>query len=242
VVADAAKLLDRWSTELETSGARVGRLVEQLDAREDLPFCDAVSGLFAHLDHERHHPFAAHAAVRYHLRRGARLADARRVLLRFARVRQVEGYKGNPFIGSFAVLAMEHDVTRGDALELVRLALRSTVPIARREVAAALVVVDAEWCAEELMLALADQPSGGWADTAELRCALARVSHPSGRRVAERWFRAHGAPPHRGPGFSWDEVAEANRDAFFDGEVERARPRIEPLRAVLACLGDGAQS
>jgi hypothetical protein len=85
------------------------------------------------------------------------------------------------------------------------------------------------------MLALAERESG-WADTAELRCALARISHPSGRRIAEAWLRRHGLPPHQGPGYTWDEVAEANRDAFFDTRIENLRPRIEPLRAALAQL------
>lgn len=226
IVESVTRLLER------PIDAATGSLVEQLDQHTSLPFCDAVREVLRRLRAGHDHPYPAHAVVRYLLRRRQERDLAMSTMLSFARVARVEGYEGNPFLGRFALLALEHAPEH--AIDLIRRALRSNTPLCRNEVAAALVVLGHRWCAEELVAALADQ--SGWSSTAEIRSALARLEEPTARAVAERWWRAHGPPPHEGPGFSWDEVAEANRNGFLELEIERLAPVLGPLRASLERL------
>jgi hypothetical protein len=144
-------------------------------------------------------------------------------MLAFARVDPVKGYRGNPYIGDFALLALEH--AHEHALELVRLALRSSVPAARKLITAVLFVLDRPWCHHELAAALqeAEREPGALMMVEALSRSRSDLAHA----IAARWRREHPLPPSEGPGFTWVEVEDANASGWFDAEVEKAREWVE---------------
>jgi hypothetical protein len=164
-----------------------------------------------------------HAAATYLLKRNLERERVLAAMLAFARVDPVKGYRGNPYIGDFALLALEH--AHEHALELVRLALRSSVPAARKLITAVLFVLDRPWCHHELAAALqeAEREPG----TLLMAEALSRSQSDLAHAIAARWRREHPLPPSEGPGFTWAEVEDANASGWFDAEVERARKWVE---------------
>lgn len=148
-----------------------GHAVERLAAHPDYPFCAAVVRLLERADPARHHPYSAYQAARYLFLRGVDRPLAGRAALAFARVDRVEGFTGNPFLGELALLLLEHAPEH--ALPHVRRGLRSTTPLVRSRVTAALAVLDQPWCHRELALAREVQEAHDPAllahDTEELR-------------------------------------------------------------------------
>ncbi|MCP3138208.1 DUF6896 domain-containing protein [Pyxidicoccus xibeiensis] len=201
-----------------------GDAVNRLDAMPGAAGSEAVLHLALHrLSPCQHHPYPMHAAARYLLRRNVERERVLAAMLAFARVDPVKGYRGNPYIGEFALLALEH--AHEHARELVRLALRSSVPAARQLVAAVLFVLDRPWCHHELAAALheSDREPGSLV----IAVALSRSPSDLARAFAARWRREHPLPPSEGPGFTWAEVEEANASGWFDVEVEKARKWVE---------------
>jgi hypothetical protein len=209
-----------------TVGAPAGCAIERLDAHPDYPFCAAVVRLLQRADPGRHHPYAPYQGALYLLHRGIERPLAQRVALAFARVDVVDGYKGNPFLDDLALLLLEH--VPDHALPHLRRALRASTC---GTVAAALAVLDQPWCHRELGLALEEATTFG--RSAEIRAALVRSSAPGAREAVERWVSAHVMPISPGPGYTWEEVTEANAPAFFQHEAEKLRPWAERLRATL---------
>lgn len=193
--------------------------VKQLDRRPGEAGSDAVLRLaLQRLSPMEHHPYSMHAAARYLLRRGLERERVLAAMLAFARVDPVKGYGGNPFIGEFALLALEY--AHEHARELVRLALRSSVPVARQRITAVLFVLDRPWCHHELAAALQgmDREPGAMA----LVVAMSRSRSDLARAMAARWRKEHPLSPSQGPGFTWDEVEETNADSWLDSELTKA--------------------
>ena len=198
--------------------------VHWLDAMPDAAGSQAVLRLaLERLSPSEHHPHPMHAAATYLLKRNLERERVLAAMLAFARVDPVKGYRGNPYIGDFALLALEHAPEH--ALELVRLALRSSVPAARKFVTAVLFVLDRPWCHHELAAALqeAEREPG----TLLMAEALSRSQSDLAHAIAARWRREHPLPPSEGPGLTWAEVEDANASGWFDAEVERARKWVE---------------
>ncbi|QSQ23375.1 hypothetical protein JY651_51320 [Pyxidicoccus parkwayensis] len=197
-----------------------GDAVKRLDALPGAAGSEAVLRLaLQRLSPSEHHPYSMHAAAKYLLARDIERERVLAAMLAFARVNPVKGYGGNPFIGDFALLALEY--AHEHARELVRLALRSSVPASRQRVAAVLFVIDRPWCHHELAAAL--QESDREPGALMLAVALSRSQSDLARAMASRWHRAHPLPPSEGPGFTWAEVEDANASGWFDVEVEKAR-------------------
>ncbi|WP_164002705.1 DUF6896 domain-containing protein [Pyxidicoccus caerfyrddinensis] len=197
-----------------------GDAVNRLDAMPGAAGSEAVLRLaLQRLSPSEHHPYPMHAAAKYLLARNLERERVLAAMLAFARVDPVKGYRGNPYIGDFALLALEY--VHEHARELVRLALRSSVPAARNRVTAVLFVLDRPWCHHELAAALheSDREPG----SLMIAVALSRSQSDLAHVVAERWRREHPLPPSEGPGFTWAEVEEANASGWFDAEVEKAR-------------------
>lgn len=198
--------------------------VHRLDAMPGAAGSEAVLRLaLRRLSPSEHHPYPMHAAATYLLKRNLERERVLEGMLAFARVDPVQGYRGNPYIGDFALLALEH--AHEHALELVRLALRSSVPAARQLVTAVLYVLDRPWCHHELAAALheAEREPGALM----MAVALSRSRSDLAHAIAARWRREHPLPPSEGPGFTWAEVEDANASGWFDAEVEKARRWVE---------------
>jgi hypothetical protein len=194
--------------------------VNRLDRMPGAAGRDAVLHLaLQRLSPTEHHPYSMYAAAHYLLKRGIERERVLDAMLAFARVDPVKGYGGNPFIGSFALLALEY--AHEHARELVRLALRSSVPAERQRITAVLFVLDRPWCHHELAAALQGMEREPGA--LSLVVALSRSRSDLARAMAARWRREHPLPDSEGPGFTWDEVEEAHAATWLDEELERAR-------------------
>ncbi|WP_164018863.1 DUF6896 domain-containing protein [Pyxidicoccus trucidator] len=208
--------------------AATAEAVQRLDRMPGAAGSDAVLRLaLERLSPTEHHPYSMHAAAHYLLKRGIERERVLEAMLAFARVNPVKGYGGNPFIGDFALLALEY--AHEHARELVRLALRSTTPIARQLVTAVLFVLDRPWCHHELAAALQgmEREPGALA----LVVALSRSRSDLARAMAARWRREHPLHVSEGPGFTWDEVEEENAAAWLDEALTKARKWVEQAGA-----------
>lgn len=205
-----------------------GSAVEWLDALPGDAGSEAVLRLVVErLSADEHHPFPMHAAARYLLPRGIQRERVVEAMLAFARKNPVKGYGGNPYIGDFALLALEY--SHEHARELVRLALRSSVPMARQTITAVLFLLDRPWCHHELAAALqeTDREPGALA----LVVALSRSRSDLARAIAARWRQQHPLSDSEGPGFTWDEVEEQNAAEWLDQELESAREWVARVGA-----------
>ncbi|MFP2907490.1 DUF6896 domain-containing protein [Pyxidicoccus sp. 3LFB2] len=204
--------------------------VNRLDRMPGAAGRDAVLRLaLERLSAAEHHPYPMHAAAHYLLKRGIERERVIEAMLAFARVDPVKGYGGNPFIGEFALLALEH--AHEHARELVRLALRSSVPAERQRITAVLFVLDRPWCHHELAAAL--QGMGREPGAMALVVALSRSRSDLARAMAARWRRENPLPPSEGPGFTWDEVEEENAASWLDHELTKATKWVEIAGALV---------
>ncbi len=227
-VLTPAELVDACAGLIDAAvNATAGHAIERLDAHPDYPVCPAVSRLLARADPERHHPYAVHAAARYLLRRGIERERAVEVVLAFARVRVVAGYKGNPFLGELALLLLEH--APAHALAALRRALRSSTPVVRTNAAAALAALGQPWCQRELQLALDDAAT--FEKSASVRAALSWMGSDEARAAVTRWTQTHVLRATKGPGYGWEEVQEANVDGSLAHEIDQRRAWADAVRA-----------
>jgi hypothetical protein len=212
------RIIDEWPVSSAPSA------VEWLDAMPGAAGSEAVLRLLGRLSPEEDHPADMYAAARYLLRRGIERERTVAALLAFARVELVPGYHGNPYAADLAFLALEY--VHEHALELVRRALRSSVPISRMMMVTVLFALDRPWCQRELAAALreSDRKKGAVC----LALALSRSSSDWARAVAARWRREN--PPDHDPtgfGYTDDEMEEANSSTWFESELEDARAWVE---------------
>ncbi|NTX52976.1 hypothetical protein [Myxococcus sp. CA039A] len=206
----------------------MGDAIERLDTLPGVAGGPAVFALLQRLSPEEHHPYSLHAAASYLLRRQFERERVLAVVLAFARVDKVKGYGGNPFDGDFALLALEHAPEH--ALELVRRALRSSVPYCRMRIATVLCVLDTPWTQRELSAALQERAASDAGDSKYLQLALARSQSPWARAIAARWGRQQPPPATAEIGFTHEEVMAANADSWFDAELEKARAWVQRTR------------
>ncbi|NVJ20040.1 hypothetical protein HUW62_02145 [Myxococcus sp. AM011] len=206
----------------------MGAAIERLDALPGNASCPAVFSLLQRMSPEEHHPYSLHAAAAYLLRRQFERERVLAAVLAFARVDKVKGYGGNPYAGEFALLALEYAPEH--ALELVRRALRSSVPMARMRVSTVLCALDAPWSQRELSAALQSSTSSDRGDAKYLQLALARSQSEWARAVAARWGRQQPPPATSEFGFTHEEVMEANADGWFEHELAKARDWVQRRR------------
>lgn len=206
----------------------MGAAIERLDALPGSASAPAVFALLQRMLPEEHHPYSLHAAAAYLLRRHFERERVLEAVLAFARVDQVKGYGGNPYAGDFALLALEHAPEH--ALELVRRALRSSVPLARMRVASVLCVLDTPWSQRELSAALRASTSSDPGDAKYIQLALARSQSEWARAVAARWGRQQPPPETSEVGFTHEEVLEATADTLFERELVNARDWLQHRR------------
>lgn len=206
----------------------VGAALERLDTLPGDASCPAVFALLQRMAPEEHHPYSLHAAASYLLRRRFERERVLDAVLAFARVDKVKGYGGNPYAGEFALLALEYAPEY--ALELVRGALRSSVPMARTQIASVLCAMDAPWCQRELSAALQERTSSDPSDSKVLALALARSQSEWARAVAARWTRQQRLPATSEVGFTNEEVLAANADGWFEHELKKARDWVQRRR------------
>jgi len=160
-------------------GYSTGAAVERLNERPELPFCPAALELWDRLSPDEHHPYSACAAADYLLTRGVAKERVIPKLLAFGQVEVVRGYLGNPMLDEIALITLAHAPEH--ALALVRRALRSSTPIVRQKMAAALAALAAPWCRRELARALEEMPAleeemaEGWYGEDELQAHVARL-------------------------------------------------------------------
>ncbi|MCP3101048.1 hypothetical protein LZ198_19415 [Myxococcus sp. K15C18031901] len=195
--------------------------IEQLEQQPGADGADAVLRLTGRMSPLEHHPYPLIVAARYLLRRGVERERVVATTLDFARAEVVPGFNGNPFDAEFALLALEQ--MPDHSLGLVRGALRSSTPLARQQMAAALSVLDAPWCQRELISALGDPACEDLEGQKFLQLALARSQSEWARAVASRWARRRPPLPSLEAGFTEEEVEEANADWWFEQNLEMAR-------------------
>lgn len=208
----------------------VGKAIERLDARVDLPQSSAVRRLATRLNPKKDHPCSMHAAATYLLRRDVDREVVVPRFLAFARLDAVKGYRGNPFAGDFALLSLEFAPEHG--VELVRRALRSSVPSSRCAVAAVLVGLDRSWCHRELSLAL--DAFAKPADAAEVLAALRQSSDQGLRDLAERRVGQRPFAPQEGVGHSRDQLALSYADEWIKSELDRRREWLDRVGPTLS--------
>ncbi|WP_437760563.1 DUF6896 domain-containing protein [Sorangium sp. So ce1389] len=206
--------------------ATAGHAIERLDAHPDYPVCPAVGRLLARADSARHHPYAVHAAARYLLRRGIERDRAVKAVLAFARVEVVAGYRGNPFLGELALLLLEHAPPH--ALAALRRGLRSSTPLVRTNVAAALAALGQPWCQRELLLALDDAAT--FEASATVRAALSWLGSDEARAAVARWTQTHVLRATEGPGHGWEEIQETGAGGFLAHEMDQRRAWADAIR------------
>lgn len=197
-------------------GHATGETIRHLDMNPQIPLCPAVRHLVDRMDASHDHPFAMHAAASYLLKRNVDVDHVVSVMVMFARVDKVEGFIGNPFVGDFALLALEFAPQH--AGELVRRALRSPVPAARMTVAAVLALVDKPW-SRRVLLECLDQHTTR-VEAVEILAALRRSRAVESRQAAQRWSQAHPRVNQaQHARCTWEDVADANVDGFLAHEM-----------------------
>ncbi|WP_394821422.1 DUF6896 domain-containing protein [Pendulispora albinea] len=193
----------------------------------------AVSSLVDRLSPTGDPPYPAHEAFAYLLERGAANAHVVDRFGTFAAVEKARGFRGNPFLGRYAILALRFLPSR--AMILVRRALRCNTPICVTEVAALLAAIDRPWCVRELTSALADVP--GASAIAE---ALRRCTGDLAKRHAAKLY----APPTHDPsrlGFTYEEVADANARNWFEEPLRDAKRIAQELLTRYPATWDGGE-
>jgi hypothetical protein len=204
-------------------GPAVGTAIKQLDKHLDWPACDAVVRLLGRMVPGRDHPFSMCAAAGYLLRRNIESTRTIKAMLAFAKVPKVTGYNGNPMLGEFTLVALEFAPKHG--LELVRASLRSSTPIVRQTVAAALAGLNRPWCRQELVSALPSHSSAGAAP--EILAAVMLCGDAEALKFAEQWLKLHPEPSHQGPGYTYEELALANADSWMKHALVRQRDWLD---------------
>lgn len=206
-----------------TPGWATALAIKRLDAHPELPPCPAIVRLLDRLAPDKHHPAAMVAAAGYLLRRGIERERAVAGLLAFARVEKVAGYGGNPMLGDFALLALEFDLEH--ALDLVRAALRSSTPIVRLDVTAALCTLNRSWCRREFVRALDAHTKVE--DATEILAAINRSGDARALAASGRWLGEHPPAAHQGLGYTWEEVALANAGPWLESAMAERRAWAE---------------
>lgn len=207
-----------------------GHAIEALD-RCAAPFTAQVDVLLDRLDPAEHHPYAAWAAAKYLLARGAARERALATVLAFASVETVRGFRGNPYVAQLAMLLLEHAPER--ALPHVRAALRSTTPMVVEEMAALLASIDRPWCHRELEAAPRAPLGADRSASSCRRYVAAALAHCTGDLARRRARELAPPPPARAPGaigFSGDEVRAHHVEAMIAGALEEAGPLADRLR------------
>jgi hypothetical protein len=205
------------------AGPSMGKALEVLretDSRENV---GAISALLERLSPVEDPPYPAYQALAYLLERDVDGPDVARQFATFAGVERAKGFKGNPFLGQYAVLALRF--LPAQAMGLVRRALRSDTPISVIDIAALLAAVGRPWCVRELTSALAEIP--GASTIAE---ALRRCSGELARRRAAKLYEPQIHDDSR-VGFTHKEVAHANASKWFEEPLRGAHAVTDEIRA-----------
>jgi len=184
-------------------GPSTGRAVEILRTHGDARSAPLVRRLLDRIT-TTDPPYQAYQTLAYLLERDAGDPQVRARFIELSSVEKATGFRGNPFLGDHAILALRHlpDL----ALPLVRRALRSTTGAAVSAIAAMLAAVDQPWCHRELSAALAERPGETY-----LAEALRRSHGPAAHATA------YIPPEHDATraGFSYEEVVHNSIAALF---------------------------
>jgi hypothetical protein len=186
-------------------------------------FADEARAVLARLSPTEHLPFPAYEALAYLLEQGADSESLRDRFLEVASVERAHGFRGNPFLGDYAVLALRYFPSL--AMALVRRALRSGTPHCVAVAAATLCAIGEAWCVRELTSALREKPGDSY-----LAEALRRAPSELAREQAERTY----VPPehdHGKAGFTLEEVVHNSIAGLFDDPLARAMRYADDLRA-----------
>jgi hypothetical protein len=187
------------------------------------PFVDEAPAVLARLSPSGDPPFPGYQAIAYLLEQGVEPKSLSERFIAFASVECARGFKGNPFLGQYAVLALRFFPSL--AMALVRRALRSDTPICVHETAAMLCAIGEAWCVRELTSVMREKPGNSY--VAE---ALRRMPSQPARKQAERTY----IPPEHDvsrAGFSFEEVIHNSIGALFDEPLAQAQPIAAALRA-----------
>lgn len=205
---DGSELVWSCDTLLENARLDADDVLEFLLLRPKLPICRGVGRLLQRLAAEWLYLRTAALAIEYLMWRRCELALAAERFATFAALAVVEAEsdpRRTSYLKSYVQIAL--DWFPGDAMWLVRKALRGHDDYDVRDVASALVALDLPWCARELNAAYRETPPH--ADL--LREALGLTSHRPAdilpfvgkSRIATlaAWYREHRRrtyPPHFG--------------------------------------------
>jgi hypothetical protein len=206
-------------------GPASGKAIEILRARRDRRACKTVRTLLDRLSPTDDLPYPAYEALAYLLEHSTDRGDLVPIFQRFATVEQAAGFRGNPFLGSYATLALLFLPTL--AMDLVRRALRSHTPICVSEVAALLAGIDQPWCHRELASALASPAGPARAYVVE---ALRRCTGD----VASARASTADLPPREPPGqigFTYEQVLHRGVRTMFEPALAKTSSMAEDLRS-----------
>ncbi len=190
-----------------------------IESRPDAAtWCSEIAALLSRLDPEGPlpHPYLWVAAIRLLLTQGWRKEAVIGLLPR----------TGGPMLGEAALVALEHAPPL--ALELLRRALRSTVPANRTTAAAILAIIDRPWSQAELLSILAE--SDDQTATADARSALAESADPALRQAVLDWEERNPHEPETSTWISMSEMLLRTRSQWLRHEMEELRDRVLPLR------------
>jgi hypothetical protein len=176
-------------------GGGTSQAVLIIQERDDPAWCPAIYRLFCRLDPARDtlEPRLRVECQRFLLRHGHRGDELRGAL----------DEAGEFALGGAALLALEYDL--GRARHLLSRALRSSIPMDRAQVAAALALFDRPWSRRELLAAIGE--SEDQVATAECRAALLECHDEEARAAVRDWERANPFEPEPGPWLSRGRMA-----------------------------------
>ena len=215
-----------------TTGTAIKTLGMIADAKTDAAVCAAI----ARISPETHLPYPAYQALCYLFERKIRREETLTYFRRFAAVEKAHGFGGNPYLGSYAELALLY--VPEDAMALVRRALYSNTPLNVNGIAALLAAIDQPWCYRELLDTL-NNPS-----LVSRPCVVEALRHSSDTNI-RKLAAEHDRPPVRKEGqigYTFEEVEYYNARESFEGPFLDASSKAEHLRSKYPADWNGTAS
>lgn len=214
--------------------AATGAVIETLRTIPDAKADAAICATIARISPEAHLPYPAYQAFCYLFERRVRREKTLKYFRCFTAVEKAHGFGGNPFLGSYAELALLY--VPEDAMALVRRALRSNTPLNVNEIAALLAAIDQPWCHRELLHVL------NYPTLVSRPCVIEALRHSSDANI-RKLAAEYDKPPVRKEeqiGYTFEEVEYYNVGELFERPFFAASSKAGQLRAKYPADWDGS--
>ena len=148
------------------------------------------------------------------LHRGLEHENCISTLKAFSDIRKVKGFGGNPYDYSLAHLTLIYSPK--DGVVLLRRALRSSTPGSAQSASVLMAAIDTNWSNNELIKVLKeDDFNENRTNKKYLIAALLHSSTPEFQEFGRTTILETKTHQKNKPGWTWNEVTEANMEVFF---------------------------